>query len=81
VRLAAATSAPSVAAGWNYDEFILTRDGMRTALPQSLIADAATVSHVLATSAAAEAPLRRAGIARYRGPVEMRPVVTSGAPS
>jgi len=67
VRLAsAAVPAPAVAAGWTYDECVLTGQGLRAATPLSFVADGAAVTHALAVSAAADAPLRRTGLARYR---------------
>src|SRR5262249_38984808 len=66
--IAASAPAPSVTASWTYDEFIWGTQGLRTSTARPFMPDAAAVAHALETSAAAEAPLRRAGVARYRRP-------------
>jgi hypothetical protein len=64
--VAAAAPAPTVTASWTYDEFIWGTQGLRSSTVRPFVPDAAAVTHALETSAAAEAPLRRTGIARYR---------------
>jgi hypothetical protein len=61
-----AAPAPSVTATWDYDEFVWTKQGLRTPTVRPFVPDIATIAHTLTTSAAADAPLRRAGVARYR---------------
>jgi len=60
-----AASAPIVTANWNYDEFVWTLQGLRASTVRAFVPDAAAAAHALATSAAAEAPLRRSGGMRY----------------
>jgi hypothetical protein len=68
----AAAPAPSVNASWSYDEFVWTRHGLQSSTVRRFAPDAAAVAHALATSATAQAPLRRSGVAGYRGPLEGR---------
>ena len=64
--IAATTAAPSVTASWTYDEFVWGTQGLRSSTARPFVPDAAAVAHALGTSATADAPLRRTGIARYR---------------
>lgn len=68
----AAAPAPSVTADWNYEEFVWTRQGLQSSAVRPFVPDAKAVAHALATSATAQAPLRRSGVAQYRGPLEGR---------
>ena len=76
-----AAPAPSVNAGWDYDEFVWTANGLQLSTVRRFVPDEAAVAHALASSATAQAPLRRSGVARYRGPLAGQVMLERGGGS
>jgi hypothetical protein len=62
-----AATAPSVAVSWTWEERVWTPSAPPLPAFPAAVVDGRLVATALATSAAAEAPLRRSGVAKYRG--------------
>ena len=70
---ATAAAPPPVQVTWSWDEKLWAPGAPAPVVSQPAVIDAHLVANALATSATAEAPLRRTGTARYRLAPGVRP--------